>query len=336
MTDAPATSSASHARPQGTTGARRRCRICGTEGRHRTLEAREMMFGMLDAFEYFQCGACECLQITTVPADLSRYYPDNYYSKEAPLPERAPWPRDWVRRAGSALRLRAANPGRHKRREIFDWLRTARVGYRSAILDVGCGRGRLLHDLWLDGFRDLTGADPFIDAPLAYDNGIRVRKATLEQVQGSYDLIMMHHSFEHVPEPLAVLRAAAERLRPGGCVLIRVPLASSHAFRTYGASWFQLDAPRHLYLHTPRSLHHLALHAGLSIGKVIYDSKASQFWGSEQYLRGIWHRAPTSHGENPDASVFTAAQIRHCERQSRRLNAEQDGDAAAFFLWHAR
>lgn len=299
------------------------------------LEVREMMFGMLDAFRYFQCAACECLQIASPPADLARYYPGNYYSKEAPLPDGGPWPRQLVRRAGSALRLRVANVGRNKRREIFDWLRTARVGYGSAILDVGCGRGRLLHDLWLDGFRDLAGVDPFIDAPLRYDNGIRIERATLDEVRGEYDLIMMHHSFEHMPEPLAVLRAAAERLRPGGCVLLRLPLASSHAFRKYGECWFQLDAPRHLFLHTPKSLSHLADHAGLHVAKVIYDSKASQFWGSEQYRRGIWHRSHRSHGENPEASVFSPQQIRHWERQSRRLNAMQEGDAAAFFLWRS-
>jgi len=37
-------------------------------------------FGLRDEFRYLECGACRCVQLVDVPADLSKYYPPNYYS----------------------------------------------------------------------------------------------------------------------------------------------------------------------------------------------------------------------------------------------------------------
>ncbi len=59
---------------------------------------------------------------------------------------------------------------------------------------------------------------------------------------------------------------------------------------------------------------------------------ALQFWGSEQYMRGIpladarsWHR-------NPEASPWTARQVERWSRRARRLNAAGRGDEGAFVL----
>src|SRR5206468_2718584 len=57
-----------------------RCRLCGNDAGNRAFVAREMMFGLREAFDYFECAACGCLQIAQVPRDLSKYYPPQYYS----------------------------------------------------------------------------------------------------------------------------------------------------------------------------------------------------------------------------------------------------------------
>ena len=38
------------------------------------------MYGTKDAFEYFQCSKCNCLQISKIPENMAKYYPDNFYS----------------------------------------------------------------------------------------------------------------------------------------------------------------------------------------------------------------------------------------------------------------
>jgi SAM-dependent methyltransferase len=310
------------------------CRICGNAEGNREFAVREMMFGLRDAFPYFQCAKCECLQIRDIPSDMAKYYPANYYSMEGSLPASKGLASDAARRLDALFRLGIANYGHTKRREIFDWFRYSRAGLSARILDVGCGRGALLHELRLDGFRDLSGVDPFVAKDLEYGNGIRIKKAQLWDLPGPYDLIMMHHSFEHMPEPMRTLEAASRLLAPGGALLIRIPVVG-FAWREYGADWFQIDAPRHFYLHSRKSLAHLAERAGYRIDAVIYDSKASQLWASEQYRRDIPHRDPRSHGENPKQSGFSQAEIRAFERRARELNAAEDGDAACFILRRA-
>src|SRR6185503_2630804 len=98
----------------------------------------------------------------------------------------------------------------------------------SRILDVGCGAGGLLLKLQREGFRSLLGADPFIQADIDYGNGVRVLKRTADNVDGQFDFVMLHHSFEHMPDPAASLRILAHKLAPKGTLLIRVPVADSH------------------------------------------------------------------------------------------------------------
>jgi len=309
------------------------CRICSHDKDHEEFTADERMFALGESFVYFQCAKCRCLQIRDIPTDMTRYYPEHYYSMQVELPHSNGRLSDLRLAVESRLRLKVNNRlfGSSRRTRIFDWMRGTRTNYDSAILDVGCGRGKLLHELRLLGFKNLTGADPFVAKDLLSD-GVRIYKRQLAELEGHFDLIMMHHTFEHLPEPEANLAAAAERLRPGGFLLLRVPLVDCFAWRKYGVHWLSLDAPRHFFLHTEKSIGLLAQRTGFSVEDVVYDSGAHQFWGSEQYLRDIPHRSPTSYEGNPAGSIFTRQQIRQFEQQSRELNAKRDGDAACFYL----
>jgi len=140
-------------------------------------------------------------------------------------------------------------------------------------------------------FRDLTGVDPFIKEDIHYSSGLRVLKKSLFEVDDQYDLITLHHSYEHMPEPLVVMKQLHRLTKEGGTVLIRIPLADSYAWRTYGVDWLQLDAPRHIYLHTCKSIERIAKQSGFHIKDIVYDSDAEQFLGSEQYKRDIPRRA---------------------------------------------
>lgn len=71
---------------------------------------------------------------------------------------------------------------------------------------------------------------------------------------GSFDVVTMWHSLEHVHRPLAILREAYRLLVPGGKLIIATPNIESLPFRVFGRSWFGLDLPRHLTHFTPRTL----------------------------------------------------------------------------------
>ncbi|MDX9722710.1 MAG: class I SAM-dependent methyltransferase [Myxococcota bacterium] len=310
------------------------CRICGNAQRNQRYLGREMMFGLREQFPYFQCSRCRCLQIVEPPADMAPFYPPHYYSLQAKLPSPPKPLARLLLRAESHFRLHVSNdifPPSRKRR-IFDWIRKSGCSYHCTILDVGCGRGKLLHDLHRLGFTRLCGVDPYLPEEPPVERGIRILKRELQQLDERFDLIMMHHTLEHLDTPLECMRQAADRLNTSGVLLVRIPLIDKYAWREYGVDWFSLDAPRHLMLHSEKSFGILAEQSGLRIERVVYDSAAHQFWGSEQYRRDIHHRAPNSYEENPAASIFSRAQIRDYERRSRQLNAQRDGDAACFYL----
>src|SRR3989304_5704603 len=93
--------------------------------------------------------------------------------------------------------------------------------------------------------------------------------------------------FEHMDDPRSTLLHIARLLRPGHILLISLPLAGKYAWRKYESYWAQLDAPRHLFLHTEETIRLLARETGFTVREVHYDSTAFQFWGSEQYRRQI-------------------------------------------------
>lgn len=133
------------------------------------------------------------------------------------------------------------------------------------------------------GYTGLLGVDPYIEADLA-QNGVIVKRQTLDATTGEWDLIMFHHSLEHMPDQPGTLAAARRLLAPGGtCV-------------------------------------------GFTVRKVVDDSTAFQFTGSELYRRDI----PWS-GADP-AALFSVREIRYFTEHTRELNRQGQGDQAAFYL----
>jgi SAM-dependent methyltransferase len=305
-----------------------RCLACNNEKGNRTFSAREMMFGLQESFEYLECSACQSLHIIDIPQDLAKYYSNDYYS--------------FSRRQESVLRLflkrQRVEHALGKRRaigallcaltgapEFVEWIKTAAVQVEDAILDVGCGAGRLLKELHLAGFKNLTGIDPFLERDLDLD-GVHLRKAGLEDLQGQYDFIMLHHSFEHMANPVAALREIHRLLAPGRSALVRCPLAGSYACRTYGSNWVQLDAPRHLFIPSRSGFANLAATCGFELWKTSCDSTEFQFTGSELYQRGI-----PLQSEGRDRS-FSYLQKRRYRKLAAKLNRDLDGDSACFYL----
>jgi SAM-dependent methyltransferase len=319
------------------------CRICGNSEGNASLAAREMMFGTREEFRYFSCSRCGCLQIADIPTDLSRHYPSDYYSYDPPRLSKARlrWLRKFLKRArlrmalsekesliGRRVLARYPAPGYL---HLTTWFRPAGVKPGDAILEVGCGQGAFLVDLSAEGFRRLTGVDPFVERDLEYPGGVRVLKRRLDEVEGRFDFAMIHHAFEHVPDPLGALTDFRRLMAPGRFLLVRIPVASA-AWEEYGVDWVQLDAPRHLHLHTEKSMALLAAQAGFQIRDVAYDSGDFQFWGSEQYRMGIPLMDPRSHAVDRSRSPFTPAQLSAFGDRAAEWNRDRRGDQACFFL----
>lgn len=318
------------------------CRICGNLENNLIHRTREMMFGTRDPFDYLECGACGTLQILNVP-DLSRYYPKDYYSlntEEIGDAETASKLRLAARYAGNYLLNRRNRVSRliNRKQTRFhkffpEYLKEPLLdlNFDSKILDFGCGSGKLLQTLHYYGFKNLTGADAFIEDDIFYPNGVKIYKQSLAEIESFFDLVMLHHSFEHLPDPLESLREIYRLLPPGKFCLIRIPV-KAFAWEKYGVDWVQLDPPRHLYLYTEKSFRLIAEQAGFEVAKVVYDSEAFQFYGSEKYARNIALNEKTDAAGNNFDNSITPQQVREWERIAENLNKQNNGDQACFYL----
>ena len=320
------------------------CKICGASECEEILNPRERMLGLDNEFLYSRCANCGCLQIANPPEDLGRFYNYGYYAfsgTESYSQDRFPFRRKHLYFHITAARLGwPSHIGRFLHKFGSGPFIPSSLGMlclplkrNAKILDVGCGNGRELFLLRDCGFRSLLGIDPFLPCEGYSFSDITISKMGLDGVCGKFDLIMFHHVLEHIPDQLETLICAKKLLSNQGQILIRIPLSDSEVAKTYGKDWVQLDAPRHFFLHTKKSLALLSAKAGLRVAKTVYDSEKFQFIGSELYRRSNMslNELYSDFGKN-FPKVFAPGELDLFEEHAKGLNASGKGDQAGFCL----
>jgi len=147
------------------------------------------------------------------------------------------------------------------------------------ILDVGSGDGVLLDALHAAG-RHAEGLERETTRP-------DVRAQRVDQVEGGWSAIVFWHSLEHLRAPTEALRAAADRLRPDGLLVVAIPNFGSLQAAAFGARWFALDVPRHL-AHVPaRTLLSLLREEDLRVERVSHLRGGQVVFGWLQGLVGL-------------------------------------------------
>jgi SAM-dependent methyltransferase len=174
------------------------------------------------------------------------------------------------------------------------------------------------------------GIDPHIKTDVRGSDGVVVLKRSLEEMTGEFDVVMFHHSFEHIADQAGALKEVRRLLRPAGRVLIRVPIADSFAWKHYGVNWIHLDAPRHFFLHSPTSLRLLAEQCGLHVAELTYEGNANQFIGSEQYAKDIALVDQRKGGTLRRLQDLWLA--RRYRKRAEELNRDAQGDWGCFEL----
>lgn len=255
------------------------CRGCGYDQPIAQHTVKERQFGTGEAFTYSECVRCGALSIDHVPSDLDRHYPDDYYAHQAPPKISSPTIKERI--------SRHLFGGHTVQRHLERIFRQIQITQNSRILDIGCGAGHWLHQLHQSGYRNLTGYDPYLSTPEQQLPGLSIRKGSIDDAKGDQDLICYHHVLEHVPDPCSEIAKAARHLKPGGHLLIRVPIADSWARRKFGTRWVQWDAPRHLWVPTRKSLSLIAQENHLDEITSYDDSNGMQIWASRRYQANL-------------------------------------------------
>jgi len=105
--------------------------------------------------------------------------------------------------------------------KIVSWLTTsAALPERGNLLDIGCGNGAFLKAFATDhpGWQ-LTGlelGDKYQAVVEAIPGVKRLHVGSLENLDDRFDLIVLIHTLEHIPDPVAFLKMTSEKLYQGG------------------------------------------------------------------------------------------------------------------------
>lgn len=219
------------------------CYVCGSD--------QHQPFGETYGIPYRECAHCSHVYaaVRLTPEDLTEYYRKKYFVGTSDVN-----PAEVDARAHRVLEP--------KLRFVADFVQTTRRRW----LDVGAGNGGVVACAREMGF-DATGLEPGLEAREFARKvfGFQMQDHAIERElalsgPGSYDLVSFFMVLEHVTDPAAQVRAAAELLAPGGLLVIEVPTADSVsamadiAFPTQG---LRQTVGVHIMNYTQGSLRHL-------------------------------------------------------------------------------
>jgi 2-polyprenyl-3-methyl-5-hydroxy-6-metoxy-1,4-benzoquinol methylase len=138
------------------------------------------------------------------------------------------------------------------------------------LLDVGCAAGFFLDEAHKRGWQ-VQGLDvsSFAVDYAAKRFGYDVRQGSLTEHQylaGNYDLVTLWDVIEHVPDPKAYIRCAAELLRSGGVLALATPDVDSLPARLTGKRWVGYKlSEEHVYYFSIRTLRRMLEEMGLEV-----------------------------------------------------------------------
>ena len=238
------------------------CLLCGRDNAEILLEARDANPGERPPLQFAVVKCKDCSLIYTNPRpdteSIGSFYPTDY------RPHRRPRK---MREAGRSSRMsRWTGRAVPERDGSLPWVGLGRL------LDFGCGGGSYMKRMADQGWT-VTGLDAAVGAvrSIQEELGLKAIVGTLPHPDlepGTFDVITMWHSLEHVHQPREILREAFDLLVPGGKLVVACPNIDSWAFRQFQSSWFALDVPRHLIHFTPTTLREMLTISGFNVEQV--------------------------------------------------------------------
>jgi SAM-dependent methyltransferase len=225
-------------------------------------------------FSYLKCRGCGMVFLSPRPDDqeMLPFYTQEYYG-------------------GGDHKF---HPGIEVFRSFFARKRVRRVqAFLSApgnALDIGCGQGTFLQLLREEGW-DCQGTELTEEsARRASLRGIPVSVGEFDPARfpsHSFDLITLWHVLEHLRDPRKTLGSLPGLLKPGGLVAISTPNVDSLQAEVGKGKWFHLDAPRHLYLFSPKTLGRVMESLGFRLVELNHFSMEQNPYGWLQSLLNL-------------------------------------------------
>ena len=261
------------------------CPVCGGGDYNEFFSAPDRLHGIPGEFTYVICETCGSVfqNPRVVDEDLPACYPNDYYTHS--VENRSLSENEALISGGTGIpdRLRRSiaaavmNP-KGSQSTLIRFLARSRTLRQRALgvvdellprgddslraLEVGCGSGEMLAKLRALGWKceglewDSNAADIARER-----SGCPVGVGTLEELDESsepYDLIVLHHVFEHLSKPVETITALERLLNPRGRAVLIYPNIDSLGAKLFGEVWVHWDPPRHLFFTSRSGIQELA------------------------------------------------------------------------------
>lgn len=180
---------------------------------------------------------------------------------------------------------------RRKERELFLEDAAEEIAFLRAlapgrILDVGCGLGFLLSALQESWERHGVEVSEFATQHAAEWGAIHHGELSSAGYPDAYfDVVVLYHVIEHMPDPIAALRKVGQILKPGGVLLIGTPNFDSGCARLFGARYRLLHDRTHISLFNADSVHRLLRDHGFVIDRVEFPYFETRHFTRENLLK---------------------------------------------------
>jgi SAM-dependent methyltransferase len=134
--------------------------------------------------------------------------------------------------------------------------------YEKIVLDFGAGAGNLLEII--NAKRKIAVEINAAAREILLEKGIECRSSIEEIDSSSVDVVISHHSLEHVPYPIQALREMLRVMKPGGELHLWLPIDDWRVQREYCAN----DVNHHLNTWTPQLIGNSLNEAGYDLNMV--------------------------------------------------------------------
>lgn len=168
---------------------------------------------------------------------------------------------------------------------IISFIKKQTSGY---LLEVGCGIGHFLYGLYQIGNWKIFGSEI---SNYAAERASKYGKIFVGELydgpykESMFDIVIMHHVIEHMPDPVRNIKFVKKILKPGGTLILGTPDFDSACARRFGKNYRLLEDKTHTSLFSNDSMHRFLRDYGFDIDQVVYPFFETRFFTKENLIR---------------------------------------------------